>query len=548
MTPRIPQAAQEPQQLARTDAVGELYRQHAVGLVRLALLLVGDQASAEDVVQEAFLGLYRNWPSLTDYGRLPGYLRVAVVNGSRGVLRARRRAWLSPVKHDPPVWSAEAAVMATEDRRTVLAAMAKLPRRQREVLVLRYYAGLADTVRPEAVRVLDLEPGQRPAGGRRAVRTSRVLGPLAAAASVALIAAGVVVVPEIIGATPSHHHRSRPRPASDAGPLTALPKFMVLNESNALDVAITATGRVVGHERVPATLGFDAVVGTASGRTFYVAADYNNSQGTCETYFYQFTLNADGQPSALKPLVVPKLTGLPTAIATNATGSLIAYSVVQCAGSGPSHIPAGQPIGVIGLIDLAVGKVTRQWSYTLSEDYTTDLSMSGNGRLLGYSNFQGNTLVARVLPITAPSGPDQRRSHIVVHGAAVTAVSVTGSLIYAVTERTHDTLAGYDTANGGLVKLVRQWPTALGPGELLAEPTGHYLLLSTTQTSTRKPKLHAYVRGHRCASFLRVAGKLMCRQLKPPQTRFISINLTTGKVTTLPFRQLGPARWGGVAW
>jgi RNA polymerase sigma-70 factor (sigma-E family) len=111
----------------------------------MALLLVGDQPSAEDVVQEAFLGLYRNWPTMSDHSRVAGYLRVAVVNGSRSVLRARRRAWLSPVRHDPPVWSAEAAAMATEDRRLVLAAMASLPRRQREVLVLRYYAGLADS-------------------------------------------------------------------------------------------------------------------------------------------------------------------------------------------------------------------------------------------------------------------------------------------------------------------------------------------------------------------------------------------------------------------
>jgi RNA polymerase sigma-70 factor (sigma-E family) len=156
VTPRISQAAAWPQHLSHADAVGDLYRQHAVGLVRVALLLVGDQASAEDVVQEAFLGLYRNWPALNDHSRLVGYLRVSVVNGSRGVLRARKRAWLSPVRHDPPVWSAEAAAMATEDRRAVLAAVARLPRRQREVLVLRYFAELADT---EIASVLGVSRG-----------------------------------------------------------------------------------------------------------------------------------------------------------------------------------------------------------------------------------------------------------------------------------------------------------------------------------------------------------------------------------------------------
>jgi RNA polymerase sigma factor (sigma-70 family) len=136
VTPSFPQAAE-----GRRDRS----RAHATGLVRLALLLVGDQPSAEDVVHEAFLGLYRNWADLEDHGRLAGYLRVAVVNGSRGVLRARRRAWLRPVRHELPVWSAEAAAMATEERRAVLAAVARLPRRQREVLALRYYAELADT-------------------------------------------------------------------------------------------------------------------------------------------------------------------------------------------------------------------------------------------------------------------------------------------------------------------------------------------------------------------------------------------------------------------
>ena len=148
--PQVPAAAED---LSREDAIGELYRRHVTGLVRLALMLVGDQPSAEDVVQEAFLGLYRNWPGLDDRDRVDGYLRVAVVNGSRGVLRARRRAWLRPVRHDPPVWSAEAAAMATEERRLVLAAVARLPQRQREVLALRYYAGLTDAEIASVLRV-----------------------------------------------------------------------------------------------------------------------------------------------------------------------------------------------------------------------------------------------------------------------------------------------------------------------------------------------------------------------------------------------------------
>jgi RNA polymerase sigma-70 factor (sigma-E family) len=126
--------------------VDELYRAHALRLTRMALLLVGDRASAEDVVQEAFLGLFRGLGRLHDPGRAVGYLRMSVLNGCRSVLRARKRARLrGPVLADPAVWSAESAALAGEDRRWVLAAVGTLPRRQREVLVLRYFLGLNDS-------------------------------------------------------------------------------------------------------------------------------------------------------------------------------------------------------------------------------------------------------------------------------------------------------------------------------------------------------------------------------------------------------------------
>jgi RNA polymerase sigma-70 factor (sigma-E family) len=131
-------------QRAETDQfVSYLFLAHSPALLRLALLLVGDQPSAEDVVQEAFIGLHR--ARLRDQDKALPYLRVSVVNGCRSVHRARRRAAALRPQHEPPVWSAEAAAIAREDRREVLAAVARLPRRPREVLALRYYLGLPDT-------------------------------------------------------------------------------------------------------------------------------------------------------------------------------------------------------------------------------------------------------------------------------------------------------------------------------------------------------------------------------------------------------------------
>lgn len=117
-----------------------LFREHHLSLVRMAMLIVGDQQTAEDVVQDAFTGMHRRMQGLADQENVLPYARAAVLNGCRSVLRRRRR----PFTPQPPepVWSAEAAVLLGEDRREVLLALRTLPRRQREVLVLRYYLDL----------------------------------------------------------------------------------------------------------------------------------------------------------------------------------------------------------------------------------------------------------------------------------------------------------------------------------------------------------------------------------------------------------------------
>jgi RNA polymerase sigma-70 factor (sigma-E family) len=124
--------------------IEDLYREHALGLVRFAVLLTGDRATAEDVVQDAFLGLHRHWDQVKDPGHVLAYLRTSVVNGSRS--RHRRLLVARRWRAEPPalVPSAEASVLAGEDRRALLAAVEALPRRQREVLALKYFLDLSE--------------------------------------------------------------------------------------------------------------------------------------------------------------------------------------------------------------------------------------------------------------------------------------------------------------------------------------------------------------------------------------------------------------------
>jgi RNA polymerase sigma-70 factor (sigma-E family) len=150
MEPKL-MAAQGPARSRGADAqvaVTALYRGHAVGLIRLAVVMLGDRPAAEDVVQEAFAGLYRRWNHLSDKDRALGYVRTSVLNGCRSRLRATARderlAAAGPAVTSATA-SAEQAVLVGEEHAAVLAALRRLPDRQREALVLRYYLDLSET-------------------------------------------------------------------------------------------------------------------------------------------------------------------------------------------------------------------------------------------------------------------------------------------------------------------------------------------------------------------------------------------------------------------
>lgn len=130
--------------------LADLYRDHRLRLMRLAMLLVDIPATAEDVVQEAFTGLHRHWSGLRDETAAVAYLRAAVVNGSRSVLRRRRTAREYVPPHAANTRSAESLAMLSAEHQSVVDALAQLPPRQREVLVLRYYGGLTESEISEA--------------------------------------------------------------------------------------------------------------------------------------------------------------------------------------------------------------------------------------------------------------------------------------------------------------------------------------------------------------------------------------------------------------
>jgi RNA polymerase sigma-70 factor (sigma-E family) len=148
-----------------TAGVTALYQAHAVGLIRLAIVMLGDRAAAEDVVQDAFLGLYRHWAGLADPLNALTYVRSAVLNRCRNTLRQRGR----PGRLESPavaVNSPEAAVLVGEEHQQVLAAIRTLPDRQREALVLRFYLEMSEE---ETARAMGISRGTVKSATSRAV-------------------------------------------------------------------------------------------------------------------------------------------------------------------------------------------------------------------------------------------------------------------------------------------------------------------------------------------------------------------------------------------
>jgi RNA polymerase sigma-70 factor (sigma-E family) len=140
---------------ACTRAVTDLYREHAVGLIRLAVVMLGDRPTAEDVVQEAFCGLYRRWSHLSDPAKSLIYVRSSVLNGCRTAMRKRARR-LEAVLAEPAAASAEADAIIGEEHRAVVAALRRLPPRQREALVLKFFGELEE---PEIARAMSISRG-----------------------------------------------------------------------------------------------------------------------------------------------------------------------------------------------------------------------------------------------------------------------------------------------------------------------------------------------------------------------------------------------------
>ena len=148
--------------------VAELYVRHRLPLTRLAVVLLGDVASAEDAVQEVFVKLWSRADLLEKVASPSAYLRTAVVNRARSVQRRRKTEREYRPLFVPDIEPAETTAMLPQEYREVAVAVRELPMRQREVLTLRYWADLSEA---DIAQTLGVTRGTVKSAASRGMRT-----------------------------------------------------------------------------------------------------------------------------------------------------------------------------------------------------------------------------------------------------------------------------------------------------------------------------------------------------------------------------------------
>ncbi len=266
------------------------------------------------------------------------------------------------------------------------------------------------------------------------------------------------------------------------------------------------TGRVLAHLSPPRPgFFFAAVAATGDDRKFVLAAQGDN--GPCYTWLYQLTLSASGQVAGLTPLRVPQITGTLSSgsIAASGDGQTVAYYAYLC---GARTGDAGD----IGVIHLATGQVSR-WSTSPPGEQPESLSLSGDGRLLGFTDMNlgsaSPSMASRILPTDAPQGTLASRSRIVFQGDSPgiypTALSTDGTELYgcstAGSAGADVTIHAYDSATGRLVRVVHT-------GQRVADSGAPF-----------------------CSIGRSTSGRYLLSQVAASLAR---VDFTTGKVTALP--------------
>jgi RNA polymerase sigma-70 factor (sigma-E family) len=141
--------------VGRPEGFAAFVQDRSPSLLRSAWLLTGDWASAQDLVQAALVKTWQRWDHVLRRDDPEVYVRRVMINT---LATWRRRRWKGelPTEVLPERPVADSGFEGIERREALLAALASLPRRQRAVVVLRYFDDLTER---QAAQVLGCAVG-----------------------------------------------------------------------------------------------------------------------------------------------------------------------------------------------------------------------------------------------------------------------------------------------------------------------------------------------------------------------------------------------------
>lgn len=139
----------------RVQELESLYVTHFGAAKRFAYLLCGDESSAEDMAQEAFVRMFSALTRIKAGAALPAYLRRVIVNlaSDRGRKQARERRYLSSLPDEVAPLSFSDDI---DQRDEIWTALQLLPYRQRVAIILRYHEDLSEI---DTAEVMDCSTG-----------------------------------------------------------------------------------------------------------------------------------------------------------------------------------------------------------------------------------------------------------------------------------------------------------------------------------------------------------------------------------------------------
>jgi hypothetical protein len=261
----------------------------------------------------------------------------------------------------------------------------------------------------------------------------------------------------------------------------------------------SATGHRTGQLTLPRSGLWVRAVASLGNGAFVVAATKDWPHFGCRSWLYQFRLTAGGQPTGLKPFVVPQVRGWARQLGGSGDGRVAVLTTSRCIRGRTQPMNSHDDRTIAIYLPSAATTTWSPWprgSNLIPEDVVPQATLSADGRLLAFVAISGHPQdfglyeQAAYVQLTGHvSGPVARRNRLVLNptgtnGVIDAALSPNGQVTFVMTARRyagrwHEMVGAYATKTGKLITVLATASARYlnGDGYLVPDPSGGHLLV-----------------------------------------------------------------------